>query len=117
MTRWIDKARPSRRACARWPAARIKRATSFDKAAENLARTAQITLSGEQLRLVVEAEGRHVQAVQQAAALATAWTAADCVVRGKRPKSAGKNPRLHGLRRRDGADHHPSGERSSDARR
>jgi hypothetical protein len=55
-------------------------ATSFDKAAENLARTAQITLSGEQLRLVVEAEGRHVQAVQQAAVLRTAWTAADCQV-------------------------------------
>jgi len=55
-------------------------ATSFDKAAENLARTAQITLSGEQLRLVVEAEGRHVQAVQQAAVLKTAWTAADCQV-------------------------------------
>lgn len=55
-------------------------ATSFDKAAENLARTAQITLSGEQLRLIVEAEGRHVQAVQQAAVLPTAWTAADCRV-------------------------------------
>jgi len=55
-------------------------ATSFDKAAENLARTAQITLSGEQLRLVVEAEGRNVQAVQQAAVLPTAWTAADCQV-------------------------------------
>ena len=55
-------------------------ATSFDKAAENLARTAQIRLSGEQLRLVVEAEGRHVQAVQQAAVLSTAWTATDCQV-------------------------------------
>jgi hypothetical protein len=55
-------------------------ATSFDKAAENLARTAQITLSGEQLRLVVEAEGRNVQAVQQAAVLPTAWTAVDCRV-------------------------------------
>jgi len=55
-------------------------ATSFDKAAENLARTAQITVSGEQLRLVVEAEGRHVQAVQQAAVLPTAWQAADCPV-------------------------------------
>jgi hypothetical protein len=52
--------------------------TSFDKAAENLARTAQITMSGEQLRLLVEAEGRKVQAAQQAATLDTAWTAADC---------------------------------------
>ena len=37
-------------------------ATSFEKAAENLTRTAQITMSGEQLRLLVEAEGRQVQA-------------------------------------------------------
>lgn len=55
-------------------------ATSFAKAAENLARTAQITMSSEQLRLLVEAEGRKVQAVQQAATLATSWTAQDCSV-------------------------------------
>ena len=55
-------------------------ATSFDKASENLARTAQIKLCGEQLRLVVEAEGRKVQAAQQKAQLDTAWTAADCEV-------------------------------------
>jgi hypothetical protein len=55
-------------------------ATSFDKAAENLARTAQITLSGEQLRLLVEREGRQVQAAQQAARIATSWTAQDCQV-------------------------------------
>src|SRR5438105_10300216 len=35
-------------------------ASSFNKAAENLSRLAQITLSGEQLRWVVEAEGRTV---------------------------------------------------------
>jgi hypothetical protein len=55
-------------------------AHSFDKAAENLARTAQIKLSGEQLRLIVEAEGRKVQTAQQAAQIDTAWTAADCSV-------------------------------------
>jgi hypothetical protein len=55
-------------------------ASSFDKAAENLARTAQIEMSGEQLRLLVEAEGRQVQALQQSALLDTAWTAADCQV-------------------------------------
>lgn len=53
-------------------------AFSFDKATENLGRTAQIKMSSEQLRLVVEAEGRHVQAVQQAGTLATAWSAPDC---------------------------------------
>jgi hypothetical protein len=56
-------------------------APSFDKAAENLSRTAQIQMSGEQLRLLVEAEGRRVQALQQSALLDTAWTAADCTVR------------------------------------
>lgn len=55
-------------------------ATSFDKAAENLSRTAQTTMSGEQLRRLVEAEGRRVQAAQQAARLDTAWTARDCSV-------------------------------------
>jgi hypothetical protein len=55
-------------------------ATSFDKAAENLGRTAQLVISGEQLRLVVVAAGRTVLAVQETAALATAWTAADCEV-------------------------------------
>lgn len=53
---------------------------SFDKAAANLARTAQISMCGEQLRQIVEAEGYHVQLVQQAAALDTAWTAEDCRV-------------------------------------
>src|SRR3972149_1905474 len=55
-------------------------ASSFDKAAENLARTAQLVISGEQLRMLVVAEGRSVQAAQQAGAIATAWTAADCTV-------------------------------------
>lgn len=54
--------------------------TSFDKAAENLARLAQLKLSGEQLRQLVEGEGRRVQALQQAATLPTAWTAAACAV-------------------------------------
>jgi len=65
-------------------------ASSFDKAAENLARTAQITISGEQLRLLVEAEGRRVQAAQQAATLPTAWTSADCEVVENGRKVPGK---------------------------
>jgi hypothetical protein len=65
-------------------------ATSFDKAAENLARTAQLVISGEQLRLLVEAEGRRVQAAQQAGAIATAWTAADCTVAENGRKVPGK---------------------------
>ena len=52
--------------------------SSFDKAAKNLARSAQLSMSGEQLRLIVEAEGRQVLKAQQAAAIDTAWTAEDC---------------------------------------
>ena len=65
-------------------------ATSFDRAAENLARTAQLKMSGEQLRSVVVAEGRQVLAVQQAGTLATAWTAKDCEVREEGRVVAGK---------------------------
>jgi hypothetical protein len=57
-------------------------ATSFDKAAANLRRTAQLSISGEQLRLVVEAAGRRVLAAQQAGSIATAWKAGDCRVQG-----------------------------------
>ena len=38
---------------------------NFDKAAVNLARTAQIRLSGETLRVLVEAEGRRVLEAQR----------------------------------------------------
>jgi hypothetical protein len=52
--------------------------SSFDKTAENLNRAAQVKLSGEQLRLVVESEGRAVLAAQHAIAVPTAWKASDC---------------------------------------
>jgi hypothetical protein len=53
-------------------------ARSFDTAAENLARAAQIRLSGERLRQLVEAEGKAVLAAQRAGDLDLGWTAADC---------------------------------------
>jgi hypothetical protein len=53
-------------------------ARSFDKAAENLARAAQIRLSGEKLRQVVEAEGKAVLAAQRSGDFDLGWTAADC---------------------------------------
>lgn len=53
-------------------------AASFEKGADNLRRAAQLTMSAEQLRLVVEAEGRRVIAAQQAGAIPTAFTARDC---------------------------------------
>jgi hypothetical protein len=55
-------------------------ARNFDKTAENLARTAQVAMSGESLRQVVEAEGRAVLRAQQSGALPLTWTAADCHV-------------------------------------
>lgn len=65
-------------------------ATSFSKAAENLARLAQIVICGEQLRLLVEAEGRRVQEAQQRATIDTAWTAKDCEVTQDGRKISGK---------------------------
>jgi hypothetical protein len=53
---------------------------SFQAVAENLARTAQLTMCGETLRQLIEAEGQRVLAAQQTAAIDTAWTAADCAV-------------------------------------
>jgi hypothetical protein len=53
-------------------------ASSFDKAAEDLGRAAQVRLSGEFLRQVVEAEGKAVLKAEQTGALAPDWTAADC---------------------------------------
>jgi hypothetical protein len=56
-------------------------ASNFDKAAENLGRAAQVRMSGETLRRVVEAEGKAVLAVARAGTLVIGWTAADCRTR------------------------------------
>lgn len=53
-------------------------ARSFDKAAENLARAAQIRVSGEKLRQLVEAEGKAVLRAQRSGTLDLGWTGADC---------------------------------------
>ena len=55
-------------------------ASSFVKAAAVLERTAQVKLSGERLRQVVEAAGRRVLKAQQDNAIAVTWHAKDCVV-------------------------------------
>ena len=51
---------------------------NFDKAASNLARTAQVQLSGETLRVLVEAEGKRVLEAQRSGQLPLNWSAADC---------------------------------------
>jgi len=65
---------------------------SFDKAAANLGRTAQVELSGEALRVLVEAEGRRVFQAQRSGRLRVAWSAADCRVD---PKVATSPTRLY----------------------
>jgi hypothetical protein len=51
---------------------------NFDKAAENLARAAQIYTSGETLRAMIENEGRQVLKAQQSGVLVIPWTVDDC---------------------------------------
>ena len=72
---------------------------NFDKAAANLARTAQVKLSGETLRVLVEAEGKRVVQAQRSEQLAVGWSATDCRVE---PKAEDDAP-LPGQRRRHGA--------------
>ncbi len=61
--------------------------TSFDAAADNLFRTAQIKMSGEQLRQLVIAAGQSVLAVQRSAALPTSFQATDCLADPANPCS------------------------------
>jgi hypothetical protein len=61
-----------------------RNSSSFEKAAEDLARTAQVTMCREQLRQIVEAEGRRVLAAQESGALKPAFEAQDCTVEGSR---------------------------------
>jgi hypothetical protein len=56
---------------------------NFDKAAANLARTAQVKVSGETLRVLVEAEGKRVLQAQRLGQLPLDWSAADCKTKEK----------------------------------
>jgi len=60
-----------------------KDASSFEAASDNLARTAQVKMSAEQLRQVVEAEGLRVITAQDTGALPPAFQAEDCQVPGE----------------------------------
>ena len=60
--------------------------TSFEKTAANLSRTALIKMGAEQLRLLVQAEGRAVLAAQKDDTVATAFRAVECVVDDTLPK-------------------------------
>lgn len=62
-------------------------AASFEKASANLKRTAQIEMSAEQLRQLVQGEGRRVLAAQQNNTVPPAFTVADCVIPGDRKRT------------------------------
>ena len=51
---------------------------NLDRTAENLARTAQVHLSGGTVRVLVENEGRQVLRLQNADTVAVGWSATDC---------------------------------------
>ncbi len=76
---WLDRAEDSLSLGLRELACRLNLAArNFDKAAENLGRAAQVYLSGEFLRQVVESEGKAVLAAAQAGTLAIDWQATAC---------------------------------------
>lgn len=65
-------------------ACRLNRnSSSFDKAAEDLERTAQVEMSGEQLRQIVQTEGRRILKAQESGELRPAFQAEDCGVPGE----------------------------------
>src|SRR5579872_2731045 len=76
---WLDRAEDSLSLGLREMACRLNLASrNFDKAADNLGRAAQVSLSGEFLRHVVESEGKAVQAAAAAGQLPPGWAARDC---------------------------------------
>jgi hypothetical protein len=76
---WLDKAEDTVSLGLREMACRLNQASrNFDKAAENLGRAAQIHLSGELLRQVVESEGKAIGAAAKAGRLGVDWDSGDC---------------------------------------
>src|SRR5262249_4636005 len=76
---WIDTAEAPISLGARERACRLNLASrNFDKAAENLQRAAQFSLSGELLRQVVEHEGKAVRKAAEAGLLPLDWDASHC---------------------------------------
>jgi hypothetical protein len=79
LDRWLDVAEATVSLGVREMACRLNRdGKNFDKAAANLARTAQIAVSGETLRILVETEGKRVLQAQRCGELAAGWSASDC---------------------------------------
>jgi hypothetical protein len=76
---WVDVAEASISLGVREMACRLNGdGKNFDKAAANLGRTAQVQVSGESLRMLVETEGKRVVQAQKAGRLPVNWSALDC---------------------------------------
>jgi hypothetical protein len=76
---WLDRTEDTLSLGVRELACRLNLASpNFDKAAANLGRAAQVPLSGEFLRQIVESEGKAVAAAAQAGQLPLDWQASDC---------------------------------------
>lgn len=89
LDRWLDAVEASISLGVREMACRLNAdGKNFDKAAANLARTAQVRVSGETLRRLVETEGKQVGKARQAGQLPVDWSAADC-------RSAGGPTRIY----------------------
>lgn len=79
---WLDVAEATVSLGARELACRLNQgARSFAKASDNLAHAAQIRMSDELLRQVVQAEGKAVLTAHKTGRLTIPWTAADCRLR------------------------------------
>jgi len=76
---WVDAVEASISLGVREMACRLNGdGKNFDKSAANLARTAQVELSGETLRVLVETEGKRVAKAQKSGQLPVNWAAPDC---------------------------------------
>ncbi len=76
---WVDVVEASSSLGVREMACRLNGdGKNFDKAAVNLARTAQVQVSGETLRVLVETEGKRVAQAQKSGQLPVTWSAPDC---------------------------------------
>ena len=81
--------------------------TSFDCAAEHLARTAQVTMSGEQLRKLVIVAGTALLEDQRSGAIPAGFQASGCPAEPTQPSGP---TRIYYRRRRcDGAGDHRRG--------
>jgi hypothetical protein len=82
---WLDRAHASISRGVTEMACRLNQASRcFAKAADNLARCAQLSLSRETLRDLAESEGRAVLDAERAGKIPLGWSAADCLTRDER---------------------------------